>query len=809
MQGMRSRAKGSCLHFAAAFAMLAALMPLASFKSAAAETADLPALYTDWLEAINRGDVEGASNLFTEDALYEGGVACTPYCHGQDALRRELQALVDERAEITATSVRLSTTPVMRWLTAWTTVRSEGVRAAGVERAIAVTSVGARGDRIVFFITLWDRTDAQTNTFLTAASAPASAADTAATPPVVLTPAAYGRLVDIGGRRMYLECLGEGSPTVVLEGGLNSGAAASRGVWNHSAFAPHVRIQSDLARTTRVCAYDRAGYGLSDPGPLPHTALSITDDLHALLRGAGVEPPYVLAGISFGGPIVQMYANRFPDEIAGLVEIDPSPLPDVEQQVQAVLPPAIAARRQANVQRDNTSMAGPDGPGGGTDIDTFLDQVRQAKVLPRVPLVVLTAGASPLTNPLSYSRDFSPEIIEQINRIRLESQAAIAALVPGGKQEVVDNSDHAMNVYAPQTITDAIAGILQAARLQDSQLTEYPAVNAMNVRALPAITGANAGVLTTAHVQDRQFAEYDIPTPNSRPGGIVVGPDGDIWFAESLGNNLGRIAADGQITEFSLPTPDANIPNQAFVGIGPDGMVWFTESAANKIGRITPAGEIMEFDIPSAAEYEDPTLGGIRTSFPIAIAAGSDGAVWFNERSTSRIGRMTLGGEFSEFSLPDGVGSLVGLTPGPDGALWFVANTPGHIGRITSDGDISVFPIPTPRNGALRLKAGPEGAMWFVEFGANKIGRVTMDGQITEFPVAAKGVGPDIAPGPDGAIWFTVLTDNLIGRITPGGDVSLYPVPTPASSPYWLVEGPDDAIWFTEIAGNKIGRILE
>ena len=131
------------------------------------------------------------------------------------------------------------------------------------------------------------------------------------------------------------------------------------------------------------------------------------------------------------------------------------------------------------------------------------------------------------------------------------------------------------------------------------------------------------------------FAEYDVPTSDSRPGGIVVGPDGSVWFIESLGNNLGRIASDGQITEFPIPTPSANPPNQAFVGIGPDGMVWFTESAANKIGRITPDGEITEFDIRSAADLQDSALGTVHTSFPIAIAAGSDGAVWFNKRQTN------------------------------------------------------------------------------------------------------------------------------------------------------------------------------
>jgi virginiamycin B lyase len=302
------------------------------------------------------------------------------------------------------------------------------------------------------------------------------------------------------------------------------------------------------------------------------------------------------------------------------------------------------------------------------------------------------------------------------------------------------------------------------------------------------------------------ITEYPVPTPDSRPGGLVVGPDGALWFIESVGNRIGRLTLGGRLTEFPIPTPAAHLPNQAFVGLGPDGMVWFTESAANKLGRITPAGEITEYPIPSAAAVQDPVLGEVRTSFPIAVAAGADRAVWFNERATNQIGRLTPDGRFAEYPLPEGVGGLVGLAPGPDGALWFTATTPGHVGRVAPDGAMTVHAIPTPESGVLRLKAGPDGAVWFVENQANQVGRATGDGRIVEFPVPATGVGPDIAPGPDGAMWFTVLTDNLLGRVTATGEVTLYPVPTPLSRPYWLVTGADGALWFTEINGNQLGR---
>ena len=113
------------------------------------------------------------------------------------------------------------------------------------------------------------------------------------------------------------------------------------------------------------------------------------------------------------------------------------------------------------------------------------------------------------------------------------------------------------------------------------------------VSANPANRTSNATTINFAAAAAGvpEFVEYDVPTPRSIPGGIVVGPDGYLWFIESIGNNLGRISTDGQITEFPIPTPSANLPRQAFVGIGPDGMVWFTESAANKLGRITPVGQ--------------------------------------------------------------------------------------------------------------------------------------------------------------------------------------------------------------------------
>lgn len=119
------------------------------------------------------------------------------------------------------------------------------------------------------------------------------------------------RLVDIGGRRLNIICTGKGSPTVILEAGLLADSASWR------------LVQPAISRSTRVCSYDRAGLGFSDPAGPPRDAEAIDRDLHALLRRAGIAPPYVLVGWSSGGLYTRLYQYRFPDEVVGLVEVDP------------------------------------------------------------------------------------------------------------------------------------------------------------------------------------------------------------------------------------------------------------------------------------------------------------------------------------------------------------------------------------------------------------------------------------------------------------------------------------------------------
>ena len=148
------------------------------------------------------------------------------------------------------------------------------------------------------------------------------------------------RLVDIGnGRHMNLYCLGHGSPTVIFDSGL--GVAAGTLDWNH--------VQPAVAQFTQACSYDRAGHGFSDPGPLPRTANAVVSDLHALLGGAGIAPPYILVAHSLAGLFEPLFADRYPAEVVGMVLVDPS-TPGQEELYSTEYPKYTAYEKQQDLR---------------------------------------------------------------------------------------------------------------------------------------------------------------------------------------------------------------------------------------------------------------------------------------------------------------------------------------------------------------------------------------------------------------------------------------------------------------------------
>ncbi len=132
----------------------------------------------------------------------------------------------------------------------------------------------------------------------------AEAADAKAYPPP-------GQLVDVGGYRLHINCTGSGSPTVVIEAGL--------GDWS-TTWAAHV--QPEVAKTTRVCTYDRAGMGWSEAGPLPRDAAQSAKELHTLLQNANIPGPYVMVGHSLGGLVVRVFVHDYSSEVVGVVLIE-------------------------------------------------------------------------------------------------------------------------------------------------------------------------------------------------------------------------------------------------------------------------------------------------------------------------------------------------------------------------------------------------------------------------------------------------------------------------------------------------------
>jgi len=127
---------------------------------------------------------------------------------------------------------------------------------------------------------------------------------------------APGALVDVGGYRLHIYCLGDGSPTVILEH-VGDGNSAE---W--------ALVQPEIATRTRVCAYDRAGFGWSDPGRIACDAQQATHDLPVLLHRAGVPGPFVLVGHSYGANVARLYVAEYPDEVTGMVLVDPGTLFD-------------------------------------------------------------------------------------------------------------------------------------------------------------------------------------------------------------------------------------------------------------------------------------------------------------------------------------------------------------------------------------------------------------------------------------------------------------------------------------------------
>jgi streptogramin lyase len=242
------------------------------------------------------------------------------------------------------------------------------------------------------------------------------------------------------------------------------------------------------------------------------------------------------------------------------------------------------------------------------------------------------------------------------------------------------------------------------------------------------------------------------------------------------------------------------------------------------VASLAPPAAAQEFAISSPAF---PNPGEVRC--PGGITTGPDGALWFTQEMTGRIGRMTTAGAVTgEFQVaapnsgsvpcsdPSFVGALDQITAGPDGALWFTQPRDDKIGRITTAGVLdppSGYPVPLAGSRPEGITVGPDGNLWFTAANGLRIGRITLGGAITLY--GPTGAGPsDIAAGADGRVWFTESVANRIGAIStdaaaaPATAISYFSLGlTAASDPSGITAGPGGGLWFTESAANQIGQI--
>jgi pimeloyl-ACP methyl ester carboxylesterase len=295
-------------------------------------------------------------------------------------------------------------------------------------------------------------------------------------------PRPIGQLVDIGGRKLHIHCMGGGSPTVVVE---NGGAAFSFD-WD--------LVQPQVARLTRICTYDRAGYAWSDPGPEFDTFDQVAHDLHLLLAKADIRGPYILVGHSLGGMLIRYYRAKYPTDIVGMVLVDSSH----EESLQHVGPNVVRVPELTSKQFQSLLDEGkanrPKNPepdpvptnifppydklptefqnlhlwalkkvlplvkNWGLNLQSDLSRLHQIRIasehpLGDTPLAVLTASEFDVVQAPGMT-------VEEARQDHLRLQNDLAKLSVNSRQVMVSGSGHEIYLYKPDVVVRSISAVL-------------------------------------------------------------------------------------------------------------------------------------------------------------------------------------------------------------------------------------------------------------------------------------------------------------------------------------------------------------
>ena len=282
---------------------------------------------------------------------------------------------------------------------------------------------------------------------------------------------APGLMVRVGDHRLHLYCMGRGEPTVILDSGLGGNSLD----W--------VSVQPGVAEYTRVCTYDRAGYGWSELGPLPRTSERIAEELHTLLERAGVLGPYVLVGHSFGGYNVRLFASQFPDTIAGVVLLDSAHEDQFMRfqkngitrhtsgtnyfaasgpSIPENLPSEVRPLAQKLVEKSSAFMALR---GEMISFRRSAEQVRQSGPLPDVPVMVITRGKRvwPHNERGNRLENLWRELQDDLATRTTYHRSEIAA-----SHVLAKNSGHYVHLDEPGVVINAIRRVIES----DQQVAE-------------------------------------------------------------------------------------------------------------------------------------------------------------------------------------------------------------------------------------------------------------------------------------------------------------------------------------------------